>query len=183
MKADDIPVVLDVSVAIARIGGEETSTAVRAKFAEWIRHGRTIVVPSLFWIEFVNVLGITRRLPGNLVLEAVHELDRFGLITMDVDRLHLVLTIDLMERHRLTAYDATYLALSTSLHGDLATLDRRLAQAAGPSAIYLGPDPPPRRLSEEREPYGAEPTWPDFAGASAYLARLRAESRKARTIG
>ena len=177
------PIVIDASIALAQLRDEVATPNVRAALAEWVRDRRAIAVPSHFWLEVVNALARGKRLPGRLVLEAIHELDELGIASVDVDRALLVLTIDRVERHGLTAYDAAYLALTDSLGGHLATVDRRLAAAAGSSAIYLGPDPPPRRLSEDREPYGAEPTWPDFAGASAYLARLRAESRKARTIG
>ena len=80
--------------------------------------------------------------------------------------------VDLMERHDLSAYGATYLTLALSLDADLATADRRLALAAGGRAIFIGSG----EIAEEREAYRPGlATWPSWTDAGAYLADLRAK--------
>ena len=80
--------------------------------------------------------------------------------------------IDLIERHRLTAYDATYLALAIAWDGLLVTFDASLRVAAGERTAQVGPT----RLSETPVAYEHTVTWPEYKGASAFLAKLRAEA-------
>lgn len=43
-------------------------------------------------------------------------------------------------RHNLTSYDAWYVAIAEALRVPLATLDKRLARAMGPTCDFLTPD-------------------------------------------
>jgi hypothetical protein len=61
--------------------------------------------------------------------------------------------------------------LGVRLDGRLLTLDRRLVLAAGERAVSLGD----RRVSEAHVRYERDVTWPNYRGASALLAKLRAE--------
>jgi hypothetical protein len=79
--------------------------------------------------------------------------------------------IDLMERTGLTSYDALYLAVAEQLGATLATLDGRLATAAGDRLDPLGGS---TRMSEAPAIYEQDVTWPNYKEASAYLAQLRA---------
>jgi predicted nucleic acid-binding protein len=45
--------------------------------------------------------------------------------------------VELAERHRLTVYDAAYLALALDLDGELATTDRALATAGRAEGIEV----------------------------------------------
>ena len=108
------------------------------------------------------------------VLQAVHGLDALGFQTVDLDRALLILTIDASERYGLTAYDAAYIALAISLDGSLMTLDAALRAAAGTRAVHVGPP----RLSETPMTNEHQVTWPDYKGASAFLAKLRAEAAR-----
>jgi predicted nucleic acid-binding protein len=176
---DDIPpIVLDSSVALAFLLDEESSPAIRATVRRWVHRGERFAVPSLFWLEVVNVLGRVRRLPGKVVIEGVFHLEDLGIATVEPDRVQLMLTIGRVERHGLTAYDASYLALAHSLSAPLATIDRRLAEAAGRAWLKPVSEPTNHRTSEVRASYDAEGTWPEFRHASAYLAKLRAERRQ-----
>jgi hypothetical protein len=107
------------------------------------------------------------------VLAAVHRLDVFGLQTVEPDRPLLLQVIDRSERFRLSAYDALYLVLAESLDADLATLDLELAAAAGPRAVTFVEG---HGLDETPAVYERDVTWPSYKGASAYLAKLRAEA-------
>ena len=170
------PIVLDASVAIAVVRDEPGAAAIRAALDQWSIAGRPLLVPSVFWLEVVNVLARTHRYAGQDVLHAIHELDEFTLTTIESDRTQVLVTLDLVERFGLTSYDATYLALMQIHAGDIATLDHALARAAGSRAIVLDGR---QRLSEPPAPYEHDVTWPDYKGASAYLASLRVEAREA----
>jgi predicted nucleic acid-binding protein len=166
------PVVVDSSVAIAIALHEPEGHAAATVMTQWIRNGTRILVPSHFWLEVTNGLARRHRIRGAQVLEAVHMLDGHRLETVDLDRALIVLAIDVAERHGLSSYDATYLALADSVDGSLATFDRALGLAAG--ARMIRPGPP--RLSESPVPYEHAVTWPSYRGASAYLSKLRAEA-------
>lgn len=177
-----LPIVVDASVALALVVEEPESAAVRARVKRWIDLGERFVVPPHFWLEVVNVLGRARSLPGKAVMEALYHLDDLAITTAEIDRMQLVLTIGRVESYGLTAYDAAYLALAHSLSAKLATLDRRLAAAAG--AHFIDPvAETPRRTSEGPATYESEGTWPEFREASAFLSRLRAEARPSSVAG
>lgn len=175
-------VVVDASVAIPCVHPEEASTDVRRWLARMTTAGSNLVVPSHFWLEIVNVLARRHGYRGAAILEAIAELRELGFETVDLDEAALVLVIETVERHGLTAYDAQYLALSRQIDAPLVTLDRRLAVAAsampGPGAIDpLGP----RGVTEPRTGYGdtVAPTWPDYAGAASLLAGIRSRAVRA----
>jgi predicted nucleic acid-binding protein len=171
-------VVIDASLAVARLRVEEQTPQILGAFREWSRMGTRLVVPRSFWWEVVNALAIGHRYTGDQVLEAVHELETLGIESRDPDRGQLLLTISAVERFRLTAYDAQYLVLAETMVAPLATLDLALARAAGSRARYLGPGDPGHRLSETPAVYEHNVTWPNYKGASAYLAKLRAEAAR-----
>jgi predicted nucleic acid-binding protein len=173
----DLPqLVLDSSVAIALIRGEASAPSIRVAIREWAAMDRSIVVPSVFWLEFVNPLARRHGYSSQELLQAVHEVDDLDLTTIELDRTSLLLTIDHIERHGLTAYGAHYLALANQLDAELATLDSALAAAAGDRAIAFGG----HRLNDTPAVYEHDVSWPKYKGASAYLARLRAETRGGR---
>lgn len=171
-------VVIDASLAVARLRLEEQTPYILDRFREWSRLGTRLVAPRAFWWEVVNVLAIRHRHTGAEVLEAVHTLETLRIESRDLDRGQLLLAISAVERHGLTAYDAQYLVLAETIGARLATLDRALARAAGSRAIELGVGGPSHRLSESTVLYEHDVTWPDYKDASAYLATLRAETAR-----
>jgi len=128
-------------------------------------------VPAFFWLEVVNVLGLRYRMSPALVLEAVVDLEKLRLDTVQHDRPQLLLTIDVMARGGLSAYDAAYLALAESADAQLITGDRHLAAAAGGRALQLDGG---RTIRETAQPYLG--SWATWRGAAAYLKELRAET-------
>ena len=168
------PIVIDASVAVSIVRKEPEGPAATTAIMEWTRDGTRIVVPSHFWLEVANAFTARRAWPGAKVLQAIHELDRLRFETAELDRALLILAIDMTERHGLTAYDAGYLALTVSLDGSLMTLDARLRAAAGSRALHFGP----AKLSETPAVFEHDVTWPSYKGASAYLAKLRAEAAR-----
>jgi len=170
------PVIIDASVGIALVRREPAEQMIRSVARRWTELDRELIVPAHFWLEVVNALSRGHRYRGLDLLRAVHELDELDLKTVDPDRPLLLLTIDHVERFGLTVYDAAYLALADIHGGDIATLDRALQVAAGARAIDFDGR---HRLSEARSPYEHDVTWPNYKGASAYLAKLRAQARDA----
>lgn len=159
-------VVLDASAGLSIVRAEPGSDEASRVVASAAR----TCVPTSFWLEMVNVLVRRHGWSGSAVIEAVHELESLGVETLEADRAALLSVIDLVERHALTAYDASYLALALSLDAQLATADRLMARAAGDRAILIGEG----RVGEESAAHlPRTPTWPSWADAGAYLASLR----------
>ncbi len=167
------PAVIDASAAIALVLDEPAGRWVEQRLRDWASVDRPTLVPNHFWLEVVNAIGRPAGASGDTVLAAVHRLDLFALQTTEVDRPLLVQVIDRVERFGLSSYDAAYLALAESVDADLLTLDRQLAVAAGPRAITFDEG---HGLHETPAMYEHNVTWPSYQGASAYLAKLRAEA-------
>ena len=167
------PIVIDASVGLAIILTEPEGPSARAVLRDAVERKTPILVPSHFWLEVANPL--LRRLDWSTsgVVRAIHDLDELEVETIELDRAVLLSAIDFAERHRLTSYDAMYLALADAVDGSLMTLDLALRAAAGVRAM---PTEPQRRLSEAQAPYEHDVTWPKYKGASAYLAKLRQEA-------
>ena len=174
------PVVVDTSAAIAIIREESAGVAAARIIRTAGTAGTRVVVPSHFWLEVMNPLLTRYRTGGLDVIQAIHELDRLGLETIEIDRPLVLSTLDLAERHRLTAYDAMYLALAISIDGQLLTFDEQLHVASGARAIAIDEGP---RTAETAATYEHEVTWPNYREASAYLARLRVDALSGRSSG
>ncbi len=166
------PLVLDASSAIAIARAEPAAGAVERVIRDQRAADGRIVVPGHFWLELSNVLVRRYRMDPGPVAETIRELDVVGLETVEVDRPLLLLTVDRMVVHGLTAYDAAYLALAEAVDGRLLTLDERLAEAAGECAVPLD-GAGPARLAERRAPYRPGPGLGAVPGFGAYLAELR----------
>lgn len=167
------PVVIDASIALAIVLDEPAGLRADQTLRGWVAGQRPILVPGHFWFEVVNTLGKAPDPTGKRVLGAIHRLDAFGLQTIETDRPLLLQVIDRVERYRLSAYDATYLVLAESIDADLATFDRELGAAAGPRAVSFDEG---HGLHETPAVYERDVSWPSYKGASAYLAKLRAEA-------
>lgn len=166
-------VVVDASVALAYLRREVGSALARDAILGWSASSTELLVPSHFWIEVTHVLGRHRGFdPADVVADYVN-LDHLGLKTIELDRPLLLLALDQMASSALSAYDAVYLALALSTQSKLATLDRRLAEAAGPAGLLIGPP----GISEARAHYQAERPdytgWTHTAEVGAHIAELR----------
>jgi predicted nucleic acid-binding protein len=126
------PVVVDASFAVEALleGGPFLE-----RWMEWIRDGRTRLVPAHFWAELGNALLLGRHFePGRAAL-TVAAAARAGIETADRGVAGVVDALDLADRHRLTVYDALYLQLAADVDAELATLDRALLRAAAAEGV------------------------------------------------
>jgi predicted nucleic acid-binding protein len=164
------PLVVDASVAIAISVGEPPGQALLRILGERRNAGGSLLVPTFFWLEVVNVLGLRYRMTPALLVEAVVDLEKLSLESTELDRPLLLLAIDAMAQHGLSGYDAAYLALAESADAQLLTLDVRLAAAAGRRALPIDDG---HAIKESAEAYA--PSWADWPGAAAYLRQLRAQ--------
>jgi len=166
--------VLDASAAIAMVRSEPEGEAIRRTLEAWKRSGDTVTIPDHFWLEVVNSLTQRHRWDGADVLQAIHDLDTFELESTALHRPLLLTALDIIERFRLTAYDALYLAVAMMDGAFVLTLDKELAAAAGDRAVSLGGG---HQLNETPAVYEHDVTWPSYARASSYLAEMRARAR------
>jgi predicted nucleic acid-binding protein len=133
--------VLDASVALALCFPDESTPGLIA-LQDSLAH-RSAVVPPLWWTEMANALVVARR------RTRINE-DEFATVLHSIRQLPLQRdaatpeecfdrVITLAERHRLSAYDASYLELAARRDLPLATLDRDLARAAAGIGVPLEP--------------------------------------------
>ena len=172
------PVVIDASVAIARLLDEPEAPEIMRALARWVAEGRRLIVPAHFWLEVLNRIRRVPETTGERMVAAIHRLNSFDLETAESTPPMLLQIIDRIERYGLTPYDAAYLVLAEDVGGQLATLDRDLAAAAGSRAITFGDD---HRLHDAPAVYEHDVTWPNYKEASAYLAKLRMEALAGRS--
>jgi predicted nucleic acid-binding protein len=165
--------VIDASAGIALVREEPFAAEVSRLLHERRAKRHRLLVPWLFWIEVVNVLGRRYRADPALQVQSIAELDAAGLETIELDRPMLLLTLDAVARLGLTAYDAVYLALAETSDAELLTADGILAAAAGERALLVGDG---RTIREQAATYRVRdvPTWAAWPGAAAYLRELRA---------
>lgn len=170
-------VVVDASVALAYLLTEVGTQDAKVALTRWQASATELIVPSHFWIEVTHVLGRRRGFsPADVVAEFV-DLDDLELRTVGGDRPLLLLALDQMVRSGLSAYDAIYLALALATDSKLATLDRRLAEAAGDIGILIG-SADTNRISEPRAAFRTSPYagWAHTAVVGAHIAELRRQA-------
>jgi len=90
-----------------------------------------IIAPSLLYDEVGNILLFGRsRPPIDEAIEALTDLFALSLEVVSPTLLSAHATLRLASTHRLSYYDATYVALAEMLDCSLITADSRLAQRA-----------------------------------------------------
>lgn len=129
-------IVLDSSVVVAAL----VDTGANGAWAEEILEHGDLYAPELLRVEAANVL---RRLARGNEITGQEANGAFeDLMQLDVE-LHAFEPFSQRVwelRHNLTSYDGWYVALAEALDSPLATLDGRLAKAAGPKCRFLTPE-------------------------------------------
>ena len=119
--------VMDCSAASAFFLDEAASASIDPLISGAARQELTLLVPSLFWFELLNVLISAQRRGRIPHAQAVRLRNEADLLPLTVDpplgsvqrlRVH-----DLAVAHKLTAYDAAYLELAERKGARLKSLD------------------------------------------------------------
>jgi len=132
-------IVLDCSITLAWVYGDETTEPVRQVF-DLLSHGGAWV-PGLWRLEVANVLemGVRRKRHDAAFRDAT--LADLAELPIQVDgetnEQAWSATLSLAERHELTLYDAAYLELALRRSLPLATLDEDLRGAANAEKVRL----------------------------------------------
>ncbi len=129
---------IDASVVVAAT----LDTGMEGRWAEEILSRAGNLAPQLLEVEAANILrgferaGRLESTSATLAMRDVVELDvvRFPFEPFAARIWAL--------RHNLSSYDAWYVAVAEATGSSLATLDRRLARAPGPSCRFLLPPGP-----------------------------------------
>jgi predicted nucleic acid-binding protein len=128
-------VVVDASVLVAAT----TDSGPEGFWAEGILAQGEVVAPHLVLVEATNILRRLERSREVSALEAAAA--RRDLILLVIDLFPFEPFADRVWelRRNVTSYDAWYVAIAEAFDLPLATLDRRLARATGPSCRFLVP--------------------------------------------
>ena len=127
-------IVLDNSVILSWCLADESDPVAEQAMQRVIAHGA--VLPGIWWYELRNALIVNERrgrLNATDTRSTLADLREMR-ITIDRDHDDAVL-LDLSRQHDLSVYDAAYLEVALRRALPLASLDRRLCEAA--SACHL----------------------------------------------
>lgn len=127
--------VIDASVLVAAT----TDAGREGVWAEHVLGQGGIVAPHLVLVEATNILRRLERSKELTRLEAAAA--QRDVVRLDIEFLPFEPFADRVWelRQNLTSYDAWYVAIAEAVDFPLATLDRRLARATGPSCRFLTP--------------------------------------------
>lgn len=124
-----MPFVIDASVTLCWAFDDEAHPIAALAFEVMRTEGA--IAPNLWWFEVRNALIVAER-RGRLAMADtttfLRELGRLGVVINHAPDETAVLA--LARQHRLTVYDASYLALAQRESAPLATLDTDLRLAA-----------------------------------------------------
>lgn len=133
--------VLDASIALAWFI-DPLVAPLAARVQRLLLQGDRAIVPHLWWPEVANGFVVAQRrgvFSATRNTQAFAELDI--LLAQSIESVSHDLSIQRVvttaQSFMLTAYDATYLETARELQLPLATLDRRLAAAAGQAGVQL----------------------------------------------
>ncbi|MGB0360291.1 MAG: type II toxin-antitoxin system VapC family toxin [Endozoicomonas sp.] len=133
--------ILDCSIAAAWCFEDEASDTTDNLLERVRDHGA--VVPSLWLLEITNVLLQAERRGRITASDATTRLELLHLLPISIEHSTQAETfnnvITLARAESLTSYDAAYLELAIRLNLPLATLDKKLIQAAKNSNIEILP--------------------------------------------
>jgi predicted nucleic acid-binding protein len=131
-----MPFVVDASVAACWLLPDETDHRADAAFARFPND--SALVPSLWWFEMRNILLSSERRGRLNPSTTVQFLSLLNNMPIQIDRNpDETAMMTLARRHKLTAYDASYLELAAREGLPLATLDSALMRAAKAESVEV----------------------------------------------
>lgn len=129
--------VVDASMTMAWCFEDEASPRSEAVLDRL--HGETAIVPSIWPLEVANVLIVGQRRGRLTAAQSTRFVEAIDRLPIDVEMRTLIIG-DIVHSgiaNELSAYDAAYLSLAARLGLPLATLDRRLADAARAAGVSV----------------------------------------------
>jgi predicted nucleic acid-binding protein len=137
-----VSIVLDASMALAwLIDRADQAEAVVAQLAFDEVSASGAQVPALWYAEVANTLLVFERARRLTEQDSTVYLSDIALMAITPDDVspssRQSRVLDLGRRHKLTAYDATYLELAMRHAATLATFDRKLAEAARGAGVRV----------------------------------------------
>jgi predicted nucleic acid-binding protein len=127
--------VLDASVAITWALRDEDHPL--ADLAFLYIQTDSVVVPGIWWYEVWNILVMNERRDRIAPADSAKFLRDLSQFSIGLDFPNGAQVMDLSRKHKLSAYDAAYLAAAQSNRLPLATLDKALKSAALAEGIPL----------------------------------------------
>lgn len=132
--------VLDCSVAISWCLSDESNAYADAVLI-LLSADTEVVVPSIWWLEIVNVLLVAERRRRTTEVQTAEALAVLRALPIIVDantaERSTSETMALAREYNLAAYDAAYLELARREGLLLATIDNRLSVAARDCGVFL----------------------------------------------
>ena len=134
--------VLDCSVLMEWIMPDEVTNYAQSVRGAIVQYDIPIMVPTLFFLEAVNVLEVMerrKRMDETLVQNALNLLQQLP-VTVDSESslLPSILRVrQLMRQYTLSSYDASYLELAKRRSLPLSTLDKALRRAAEAEKVFF----------------------------------------------
>lgn len=141
-----MPIVVDTSTTLAWLLPDEHSILADRVLQEIAASDDTIIVPPLWVAETADVIVAAVRRGRLTEAQSQRCLELLAALPVQIDApaFDQGAIVAAALRHDLSADDATYLLLAERRGVALATLDRRLAHAAGEAGITVLPHLPPR---------------------------------------
>jgi predicted nucleic acid-binding protein len=128
--------VLDASITVTWAMRDEDHPLADRAFSEI--QADSAMVPCIWWYEVRNILVVNERRNRISQEDVARFLQAIGQFSIDIDSPDDdTSTMNLSRKHRLTVYDAAYLALAIRERLPLATLDKYLQEAAQSAGVAL----------------------------------------------
>jgi len=130
-------VVIDSSLLIALVSGDDRSPDVHRQFVTWIESDTDLHAPLLVWYEVASGIAqlvFDKKLPEDSVGERLERLGDLPVTAHPLEDRARPVEIAIRLKTR-KAYDAAYLALAEHLQAELWTLDAKLVNNASASGF------------------------------------------------
>ncbi|MDR3642806.1 MAG: type II toxin-antitoxin system VapC family toxin [Candidatus Doudnabacteria bacterium] len=118
-------VVIDASIAVKLFSEEAGTTQAENLLARCFAGSAELFAPDLLIYEVVNALGKGKKFSAGEITEAIEDLYNSRIQIFPPDTLLTSTAVEIMTRHNLTFYDASYAALSKILNIPLLSADAR----------------------------------------------------------
>lgn len=130
------PIVIDNSIVLCRCLADESDPLADRAMRRVVEDGA--VVPGIWWYELRNALIVNEMLGRLDAADTVAILTDLDEMSISVDReLDDAAILSLARRYALSVYDAAYIEVALRRGLPMASLDRRLGQAAAARHIAL----------------------------------------------